>query len=118
MDYLRCSKCKTPMSPPPGSRGPTCAIDGCDGLPERYTPSDGPNFADIQREHDAADVSLRLVFGDEYAMLPTTSQMMHVRQDFIAANREDGCTASAYRDRIGKGNLDSYARCLRAGKAY
>jgi hypothetical protein len=75
------------------------------------------NFADIQREHDAAGVSLGLVFGGEFSLLPS-SMMTRVTQDFILANREDGCTASQYRDRIGKGNLFSYARSLCAGKAY
>jgi hypothetical protein len=71
------------------------------------------NTADRQREHDAADVSLSLVFGDEYAMLPSSSDMLNVRSDYILAFREDGCTAPQYRDRIGKGNLASYARTIR-----
>lgn len=118
MDYLRCSKCKAPMRAV-DSPGLTCdaIVDGsfCHGLPERYTPKPDVNFADIQREHDAASVSLALVFGDEYSMLPATSDHVLVRKDFILANRE-GCTASQYRDRIGKGNLLSYVRCLRASK--
>ena len=71
------------------------------------------NFADVQREHDATDVSLRLVFGDEYAMMHSTSDMLNVRLDYLRAFREDGCTVSQYRDRIGLGNLASYAKCLR-----
>ena len=74
------------------------------------------NFADRQRAHDAADVSLRLVFGDEYVML-SSAEMLAVRTDFLRffdtqyADGKTG-TASAYRDRIGKGNLQSYARAL------
>lgn len=75
---------------------------------------DSKNFADIQREHDAADVTLRLVFGDEYSMLPASTDMVNVRKDYMLAFREDGITGSQYRDRIGKGNLASYARSLAA----
>ena len=72
------------------------------------------NSADIQREHDATDVTLRLVFGDEYSMLPSSQDMLNVRKDYMLAFREDGCTGSQYRDRIGKGNLTKYAKCLRS----
>lgn len=71
------------------------------------------NFADIQREHDAADVTLRTAFGDEYSMLPASTDIVNIRKDYILAFREDGCTGSQYRDRIGKGNLAKYAGCLR-----
>lgn len=74
--------------------------------------NNGPNFADLQREHDAASVSLNLVFGDEYATLWSTSDAVNVRKDFIRFAREGG-TASQYRDRIGKGNLLSHAKTLR-----
>lgn len=73
------------------------------------------NTSDRQREHDAADVSLRLVFGDEYSML-SSSDMLNVRADYMLAFREDDCTVSEYQRRIGKGNLASYARVLAAGK--
>lgn len=70
------------------------------------------NTAERQREHDAAAVSLRLVFGEEYSLLsPTDAQ--NVRADYLLAFREDGCTVSKYRDRIGRGNLQAYAKCIR-----
>jgi hypothetical protein len=75
----------------------------------------GPNFADIQRAHDAADVSLRLVFGDEYVLL-SSNDARNVRADYLLAFKEDSCTVSQYRDRIGKGNLQSYAACIRGNK--
>lgn len=74
------------------------------------------NTADRQREHDSADVSLRLVFGDEYAMLGSTD-MRNVRADYLDAFREDGCTVGEYKRRIGGGNLQEYARCIRGNYA-
>jgi hypothetical protein len=73
---------------------------------------DTSNFADRQREHDATDVSLRLVFGAEYTML-SSSDARNVRADYLAAFRAEACTVSAYRDRIGRGNLQSYAASIR-----
>lgn len=71
------------------------------------------NFADVQREQDAARVSLALVFGREFAELWASTDATNVIRDYMLAFREDGCTVSQYRDRIGAGNLLAYARTLR-----
>ena len=71
------------------------------------------NWAEVQREHDAADVSLRLVFGAEYSML-SSSDMLNVRAHYLAAFHVDGCTVGQFRDRIGgRENLQAYAASIR-----
>jgi hypothetical protein len=71
------------------------------------------NYADLQREHDMADVSLRLVFGERYTLLSSTD-MQAVRADYIKAFRANGCTVGQYAARVGgRDNLACYAKGLR-----
>lgn len=70
------------------------------------------NLREDDRAHESAAVSLRLVFGAEYGAL-READAFNVRADYLDAFREDGCTVSQYRDRIGRGNLEAYARCIR-----
>ena len=51
------------------------------------------------------------ILGDEYTKLSINEQFI-VRQDYESAYNEDGVSLPEYRDRIGKGNLRSYASCL------
>lgn len=75
------------------------------------------NTAERQREHDAAAVSLRLVFGDEYHAL-SSSDAQNVRADYLLAFREDACTVGEYKRRIGAGNLQAYANTLRVSQMF
>lgn len=59
--------------------------------------------------------ALQTAAGREYLNLSREDQA-RVAADFAAALAEDNCGAIEYMRRIGAGNLQSYANCLRAGK--
>lgn len=60
-------------------------------------------------------LGLLAAFGNEYRNL-SREDRRRVTEDFTAAWTEDGCNAHEYRRRIGRGNLQSYADCLRVGE--
>ena len=59
------------------------------------------------------DQTLESVFGIEWEEL-SVQDAARVRSDFALASLEDRIGVSEYRDRIGAGNLASYAACLAA----
>lgn len=63
---------------------------------------------------DARD-ALTLAFPDELSALDRERAYL-VYQDYLLAFNEDGCAASEYARRIGKGNLKAYADCLIVGQ--
>ena len=58
-----------------------------------------------------AYAALERTFADEWLGLDSDTQEL-IAIDAVEAAESDGCTVREYRDRIGTGNLASYARCL------
>lgn len=56
------------------------------------------------------DNALGLAFGSEWINLERGR--LEVMRDFIETSNAEGISASEYRDRIWRGNLQSYADCL------
>lgn len=65
-------------------------------------------------EYENVSLVLDLVsaFGKEWHAL-TRADRQNVAEDCALAIQEDGCDVSEYRRRIGRGNLQAYADCLR-----
>ena len=58
---------------------------------------------------------LAQVFGDEWPAISRADAEL-VCADYLCAVDEDNCGAREYQRRIGRGNLQSYADCLRVHK--
>lgn len=55
--------------------------------------------------------ALESAFGTEFCDLDP-SAMWVIADDFARANQDEGISATNYRNRIGIGNLERYARCI------
>ena len=63
-----------------------------------------------------ADAALESAFNADWIKLSSLDQR-NVRQDYLEADEEDGCSVQEYRQRIGYGNLlQAYAEVLRVQK--
>ena len=59
--------------------------------------------------------ALQIAAGSEFLAL-TRADQDNVAADFAAALAEDNCGALEYMRRIGRGNLQAYADCLRVSR--
>lgn len=61
----------------------------------------------------AAYGALKVVFAAEWIRLESSDQRL-IEDDYEFAAIQEDCTAREYQERIGKDNLASYVRCLKA----